>query len=126
MPFSISRVTVPHWASGRFALLGDAAWGVTLGGMGVGTDIVGGYVLAGELAAARGDHRTALPAYEKRMRAYAGKRQRGAGPGQFLAPSTPARLRIRNSLLRTRAVQHLLVAGSASLATTPSLPEYAV
>ena len=61
---SISRVTVPHWSTGRVVLLGDAAWGVTLGGMGVGTGIVAAYVLAGELAAARGDHRTALTAYE--------------------------------------------------------------
>ncbi len=121
---SISRVTVPRWTTGRTALLGDAAWGVTLGGMGVGTGVVGAYVLAGELAAARGEFRTALPAYERRLRGYASAWQRGASPGQFLAPSTPARLRIRNSLFKRRAVQRLLVASSSSLATTLDLPEY--
>src|SRR5947209_2662273 len=88
---SISRVRLPRWTAGRVALLGDAAWGVTLGGMGVGTGIVGAYVLAGELAAARGDHRIAFPAYEKRMRGYAGKWQRGANPGQVLAPPSATR-----------------------------------
>ena len=29
---SISRVSVSNWVTGRIALLGDAAWGVTLGG----------------------------------------------------------------------------------------------
>ncbi len=68
-------------------LLGDAAWGVTLGGMGVGTGLVGAYVLASELAVAGGDPRVALPAYERRMRGYASRWQRGANPGRFLAPA---------------------------------------
>jgi 2-polyprenyl-6-methoxyphenol hydroxylase-like FAD-dependent oxidoreductase len=121
---SISRVTVPHWSAGRVALLGDAAWGVTLGGMGVGTGIIGGYVLAGELAAARGDHRTALAAYENRMRGYASRWQRRANPGQFLAPPTTTRLRIRNAMFRTRLVRRLLIASTKSLATDANLPDY--
>ena len=122
---SISRVTVPRWSSGRVVLLGDAAWGVTLGGMGVGTGIVGGYVLAGELAAARGDHRTALTAYENRMRGYAARWQRSANPGQFLAPPTAARLRMRNTMFKTRLIQRLLVSSTKSLATDVDLPDYA-
>jgi 2-polyprenyl-6-methoxyphenol hydroxylase-like FAD-dependent oxidoreductase len=122
---SISRVTVPRWSSGRVVLLGDAAWGVTLGGMGVGTGIVGAYVLAGELAAARGDHRTALTAYENRMRGYAARWQRGANPGQFLAPPTAARLRMRPSMFKSRLIQRLLVSSTKSLATDVDLPDYA-
>ena len=121
---SISRVRLPRWTSGRVALLGDAAWGVTLGGMGVGTGVVGAYVLAGELAAARGDHRIAFPAYEQRMRDYAGKWQRGANPGQFLAPPTATRLRLRNAMFASRLFQRLLVASTQSLATSQDLPEY--
>ncbi|KUL26097.1 hypothetical protein ADL12_33460 [Streptomyces regalis] len=49
---------------GRVALLGDAGYGATMGGMGAGVAIVGAYVLAGELALAGGDHRTAFAAYE--------------------------------------------------------------
>lgn len=121
---SIARVTVPRWAAGRLALLGDAAWGVTLGGMGVGTGIVGAYVLAGELAAARGDHHTALAAYERRMRSYAGRWQRGASPGQFLAPPTATRLRMRNAMFRSWLIRRLLVTSTRSLATDAGLPEY--
>ena len=122
---SISRVTVPRWSSGRVVLLGDAAWGVTLGGMGVGTGIVGAYVLAGELAAARGDHRTALTAYENRMRGYAARWQRSTNPGQFLAPPTATRLRMRNTMFKTRLIQRLLVSSTKSLATDANLPDYA-
>jgi 2-polyprenyl-6-methoxyphenol hydroxylase-like FAD-dependent oxidoreductase len=121
---SISRVRVPEWTKGRIALLGDAAWGVTLGGMGVGTGVVGAYVLAGELALARGDHRAAFAAYEQRMRAYAGRWQKGASPGQFLAPSSAALLWLRNAMFRTRTVQKMMVAGTTRLADDVELPAY--
>lgn len=121
---SISRVRVPQWTKGRVALLGDAAWGVTLGGMGVGTGIVGAYVLAGELALARGDHRAAFAAYEQRMRAYAGRWQKGASPGQFLAPSTAALLWLRNTMFATKTVQKMMVAGTIKLAADIELPAY--
>jgi 2-polyprenyl-6-methoxyphenol hydroxylase-like FAD-dependent oxidoreductase len=122
---SISRVAVPRWFSGRIALLGDAGSGVTLGGMGAGTAIVGAYVLAGELAAAGGDYREAFPAYENRLRGYAARWQRGASPGQFLAPSTATRLWLRNALFRSALVRRLLVAGTGSLAANLDLPDYA-
>ena len=121
---SISRVRVPEWTKGRVALLGDAAWGVTLGGMGVGTGVVGAYVLAGELALAQGDHRAAFAAYERQMRAYAGRWQKGANPGQFLAPSTAALLWLRNAMFRTKAVQKMMVAGTTKLADDVALPPY--
>ncbi|WP_262282418.1 FAD-dependent monooxygenase [Micromonospora sp. MA102] len=122
---AIARVSVPRWHTGRAVLLGDAAWGVTLGGMGVGTGLVGAYVLAGELALAGGDHRVALPAYERRMRGYAGRWQRGASPGHFLAPATGWGLWLRDRLLSTRPVRSLLVRSTDSLATEADLPDYA-
>jgi 2-polyprenyl-6-methoxyphenol hydroxylase-like FAD-dependent oxidoreductase len=121
---SISRVRVPAWSSGRTALLGDAAWGVTLGGMGVGTGIVGAYVLAGELASAGGDHRAGFAAYEERMRPYAARWQRGASPGKFLAPASAPGLRLRNALLSTHLVQKMLIGSTASMATDVGLPQY--
>lgn len=121
---SISRVRAPRWYDGRVALLGDAAWGVTLGGMGVGTGIVGAYVLAGELARARGDHRVAFPAFEKHLRAYAGKWQKSASPGQFLAPTTATRLRVRNAMFKSRFVKWLLLASTKSFATDREIPTY--
>ncbi|WNM37557.1 FAD-dependent monooxygenase [Micromonospora halotolerans] len=122
---AIARVSVPRWHTGRAVLLGDAAWGVTLGGMGVGTGLVGAYVLAGELALAGGDHRVALPAYERRMRGYAGRWQRGASPGHFLAPASGWGLWLRDRLLATRPVRSLLVRSTDSLATEADLPDYA-
>jgi 2-polyprenyl-6-methoxyphenol hydroxylase-like FAD-dependent oxidoreductase len=122
---SISRVRMSPWHTGRIALLGDAAWGVTLGGMGVGTGVVGAYVLAGELAAAHGDHRTAFPAYAHRIRGYAARWQRGSQPGRFLAPATAAGLWLRNAAFRRGPVRRMLVSGSTSLATDAGLPEYA-
>ncbi|MGK5629762.1 FAD-dependent monooxygenase [Streptomyces sp. URMC 123] len=47
---AISRVDVDRWSTGRIGLVGDAACGATLGGMGTGTAVVAAYVLAGELA----------------------------------------------------------------------------
>jgi 2-polyprenyl-6-methoxyphenol hydroxylase-like FAD-dependent oxidoreductase len=121
---SISRVSVPRWHAGRVALLGDAAWGVTLGGMGVGTGVVGAYVLAGELARANGDPATAFPAYEKWMRSFAGRWQKGASPGHFLAPSSRPGLWFRNTMFRRAAVRRLLVSSSTSLASSADLPDY--
>jgi 2-polyprenyl-6-methoxyphenol hydroxylase-like FAD-dependent oxidoreductase len=121
---SIARVKVPGFTNGRIALLGDAAWGVTLGGMGVGTAIVGGYVLAGELACAHGDHRTAFAQYERRMSAYAGRWQKGANPGKFLAPGSRAGLWTRDTLFKRKAVRHMMVAGTKTLATDDALPDY--
>jgi 2-polyprenyl-6-methoxyphenol hydroxylase-like FAD-dependent oxidoreductase len=121
---AISRVRMERWCAGRIALLGDAGWGVTLGGMGVGTGIVGAYLLAGELAVAGGNHRAAYTAYEHRMRGYAGLWQRAARPGQFLAPRSAAGLWLRNTLFKTRLVQRLLVTSSTSMATSAELPDY--
>ncbi|GAB3818378.1 FAD-dependent monooxygenase [Micromonospora zhanjiangensis] len=121
---SIARVTVPRWHTGRIALLGDAAWGVTLGGMGVGTGLVGAYVLAGELAVAGGDHRRAFAAYERRMRGYAARWQKGASPGKFLAPRTGWGLWLRDRLLSRPVVQRSMIRHTGALATDQALPDY--
>ncbi len=90
----------------------------------MGTGLVGAYVLAGELAAARGEHCAAFAAYQRRMRPYAARWQRGANPGKFLAPSTALGLRTRNSLFRTRLVQEMLISSTKTLATDLALPDY--
>ncbi|UNO41950.1 FAD-dependent monooxygenase [Streptomyces sp. MST-110588] len=97
---SISRVDIPTWSKGRITLLGDAAYGATLGGMGTGAAIVGAYVLAGELAAADGDHRRAFSRYEQLMRPYVTQCQQGGqGVGEFLAPRTAEGIETRNHML---------------------------
>jgi 2-polyprenyl-6-methoxyphenol hydroxylase-like FAD-dependent oxidoreductase len=120
---SISQVSVPTWSRGRVALLGDAACGATIGGMGTGTAVVAAYVLAGELATARGDHRTAFRRYEDLMRTYAPVNQRSR-PGPFLAPATSWGLKTRNALLRNRFVLGTMLKATKKLTTTLSLPNY--
>ena len=95
----ICRVDCTPWSRGRVALIGDAAAGATIGGMGNGTAVVEAYVLAGELAAAGGDHRVAFPRYEQVVSRYARKAQGdGEMTGRFLAPKTARGLRTRNWL----------------------------
>ncbi len=98
---SISRIDMNTWSNGRVVLLGDAGYGATVGGMGTGTAMVGAYVLAGELAAANGDHRTAFARYEERLRDYArGCQKLANNAGPFLAPPTAAKIRRRNRIYR--------------------------
>jgi 2-polyprenyl-6-methoxyphenol hydroxylase-like FAD-dependent oxidoreductase len=92
--------------------------------MGVGTGIVGAYVLAGELALAHGEHRAAFAQYEQRMRAYAGRWQKAANPGKFLAPGSRAGLWTRDTLFKRKTVRRMMVAGTKTMATDAALPEY--
>src|ERR1700761_1430474 len=92
-----------RYTSGRVALLGDAAYGNTLGGFGTGLAVVGAYVLAGELATAGGDHTAAFARYGEIMRGYA-KIAGSVNAGRFLAPKTALGLRARTWSPRSRAV----------------------
>ena len=94
---SISQIHLDRWAKGRVVLLGDAAWCAGPGGSGTGLAMMGAQVLAGELAAAGGDHVTAFAKYEQRLRKPAAVGQKnGKGSGNFLAPRTAAKIRSRN------------------------------
>jgi 2-polyprenyl-6-methoxyphenol hydroxylase-like FAD-dependent oxidoreductase len=97
---SISRSIVDHYASGRIVLLGDAAYGNTLGGFGTGLAIVGAYVLAGELLQANGDYEKAYAQYEAKFRNYA-QVSRKVNAGRLLAPSTRFGIYLRNTLFST-------------------------
>lgn len=86
------------------ALLGNAGYGATTGGMGTGVAVVGAYVLARELALAGGDHRTAFAAYGNRIRDFARGCQKTSGDaGPFLAPPAERRIRSRDRLYRIRS-----------------------
>jgi len=122
---SISRVDVTAWSQGRIALLGDAAHGATLGGMGTGSAIVGAYVLAGEMARAGGDHRTAYTRYEAMLSGYARRCQKGGDrTGRFLAPRTRLGLRLRNRLLSTGFVMDWLIKAGQEVSSDIALPDY--
>ena len=120
---SLSRVDIDHYAKGRVVLLGDAAYGNTLGGFGTGLAVVGAYVLAGELAAADGDHRVAFRRYEELFRSYATISRRGnAGP--FLAPGSRTRMALRNATFRSRFLLKMMLKATDRFATGIDLPDY--
>ncbi len=68
---SITQLRMDTWSSGRVSLVGDAGYcpGPAVGGS-TSLAVVGAYVLAGELAAAGGDHTRAFPAYEREIGDY--------------------------------------------------------
>ncbi|MDJ1136980.1 FAD-dependent monooxygenase [Streptomyces iconiensis] len=121
---SLSRADVGTWSRGRIALLGDAACGATIGGMGTGTAVVAAYVLAGELALADGDHGAAFTRYEDRVRPYAEVCQKGGErTGRFLAPGTRTAIRLRDTLLSRRPVMNWMLREGQKISTLP-LPDY--
>jgi 2-polyprenyl-6-methoxyphenol hydroxylase-like FAD-dependent oxidoreductase len=65
---SITQLQLDSWSRGRVTLVGDAGYcpGPAVGGS-TSLAVLGAYVLAGELAAAGGDHERAYPAYEREM-----------------------------------------------------------
>jgi 2-polyprenyl-6-methoxyphenol hydroxylase-like FAD-dependent oxidoreductase len=95
---SASQIKLGSYSSGRVALVGDAAYcAAPLSGMGTSLAIVGAYVLAGELAAAGGDHPSAFRAYQDEMRDFVDACQKLAeGNGKWFVPPTRAWLRMRN------------------------------
>jgi 2-polyprenyl-6-methoxyphenol hydroxylase-like FAD-dependent oxidoreductase len=66
---AITQLQLDSWSRGRVTLVGDAGYcpGPAVGGS-TSLAVVGAYVLAGELARARGDHAAAFAAYESQMR----------------------------------------------------------
>ncbi|MEJ7730145.1 MAG: FAD-dependent monooxygenase [Polyangiaceae bacterium] len=124
---AIARVDMDRFWRGRVVLLGDAAWGGTLGGGGTGLAVVGAYVLAGELAAADGDFAVALTAYQARIRDHALRCQGGVNHvGGFYAPPTRAHLWLRNWMYRVIASPWLVKRVTAAAANGIRLPSYAL
>jgi 2-polyprenyl-6-methoxyphenol hydroxylase-like FAD-dependent oxidoreductase len=72
----LAQIHMDDWSRGRVVLLGDAGYcGSPMSGQGTSMAVVGAYVLAGELKAAGGDHRTAFAAYHREMRDFVAKNQ---------------------------------------------------
>ncbi|MGR6913844.1 FAD-dependent monooxygenase [[Actinomadura] parvosata] len=120
---SISQVRIDRYTQGRVALLGDAGYGNTLGGFGSGLALVGAYVLAGELAAAGGDHRAAFAEYERLFKQYA-RIARNGNAGPFLAPPTAARIRMRNWMFRSSLFMGLMTKMGDKYASDITLKSY--
>lgn len=98
------EVRIDTWSRGRVALVGDSAFGGSLG-MGTSMAIVGAYVLAGELAEelteTGGDHRIAFARYQDEMREYVTtNKKRPPGGASGFAPRTRRGIWLRNLFMR--------------------------
>ena len=131
---SVSQIRMDTWHQGRVALVGDAAYASSaLSGQGTGQALVGAYVLAGELAAADGDHETAFARYEAAMRTYVEKNQKlGTANVQRFAPSTSAAIRMQNISLKVLKylpfkglMMKAMTKGVADAANSITIPDYA-
>jgi 2-polyprenyl-6-methoxyphenol hydroxylase-like FAD-dependent oxidoreductase len=127
---SMAQVRLRTWSRGRVVLLGDAAWCTTpLTGLGTTLAVVGAYVLAGELAAANGDHDVAYRRFEEVLRAYVETSQQlpPGGVGSY-APMSRLRIRLGMASMRwmTRWPVRSLLAGQFAKAGRFDLPNYEV
>jgi 2-polyprenyl-6-methoxyphenol hydroxylase-like FAD-dependent oxidoreductase len=96
----VGMVNVDCWSRGRAVLLGDSAYGGSLG-MGTSMALVGAYVLAGELAASNGNHTLAFANYEKGMREFVETNQkRPPGADSGFAPNSRGAIWMRNNVIR--------------------------
>ncbi|GAA3442851.1 FAD-dependent monooxygenase [Planomonospora venezuelensis] len=104
---SITQLRMDTWSRGRVSLVGDAGYcpGPAVGGS-TSLAVVGAYVLAGELAEARGDHTRAFPAYEREIGDYVRRsRAFAVGAAKRLIPAT--RLGLWSLVQGVRLVNHV-------------------
>jgi 2-polyprenyl-6-methoxyphenol hydroxylase-like FAD-dependent oxidoreductase len=126
---SVSQVRLPRWSQGRVVLVGDAAACPTpLTGLGTSVALVQAYVLAGELAAARGDHRVAFDRYEQITRPYVSTAQElPPGGVNGYAPNSALLIRLQAVSMRamTRWPMRPLLERQFAKAGDIVLPDYA-
>jgi 2-polyprenyl-6-methoxyphenol hydroxylase-like FAD-dependent oxidoreductase len=124
---SVSQIRMQNWSRGRVALIGDAAFCVSLlAGQGSALAMISAYVLAGELAASQGRYQQAYAGYERLLRSYIGTKQQGAErfAGAF-APRTRVGLFFRNLVIKSFAIPGLAkFTLGRDIADALELPEY--
>ena len=123
----VSQIRMDGWSRGRVALIGDAAFCVSLAaGQGSALAMISAYVLAGELARAEGRYQDAFAAYEARLRRYITAKQVGAERfAAAFAPRTAWGLWFRNQVVRAFALPGVArLAIGRDIADRLSLPDY--
>ena len=124
----VSQIKMARWSRGRVALLGDAAFCVSLmAGQGSALAMTAAYVLAGELAKTPDRHDEAFGKYEELLRAFIETKQRGAERfASAFAPKTRWGLFLRNQVIRLCAVPGLArLSFGRDIADSLKLPDYA-
>ncbi|MPZ40157.1 MAG: FAD-binding domain [Rhizobiales bacterium] len=99
---SVSQIRMSNWWRNRVALVGDAAYCLSLlAGEGAALAMAGAYVLAGELHRMQADHEAAFRNYDQSLRSYIDYKQRSAlRLGHWFAPKTRAGVLVRNQITR--------------------------
>ena len=123
----VSQIKMDSWSRGRIALVGDAAFCVSLmAGQGSALAMTAAYVLAGELTKAAGRHEEAFGNYERRLRAYIGSKQKGAERfSAAFAPKSRWGLFLRNQIIKACAIPGLArFAFGRDIIDTLVLPDY--
>jgi 2-polyprenyl-6-methoxyphenol hydroxylase-like FAD-dependent oxidoreductase len=102
----VSQIRMDRWTQGRVALVGDAAFCVSLlGGQGSALAMTAAYILAGELKRATGDHETAFRQYQERLGVFiAGKQHAAVKLSTFFAPRSSFGLFLRNQITKLMAI----------------------
>ncbi|MHC1560410.1 FAD-dependent monooxygenase [Actinomycetospora sp. C-140] len=97
----VSQIRMPRWSTGRVGLVGDAAHAPSfLSGQGSSLALVGGYMLAGELATAP-TYREGFARYEHRLRDFVAQNQALADGGRsVIVPRTESDVARRDAALR--------------------------
>ncbi|WP_240544055.1 FAD-dependent monooxygenase [Bradyrhizobium canariense] len=124
---TVSQIRMPNWSRGRVALIGDAAFCVSLlAGQGSALAMISAYVLAGELAMSGGRYLEAFAGYEARLKSYIGRKQRGAERfARALAPRTRVGMLFRNVVVRSFSIPGLArLAIGRDIADELELPDY--
>ena len=123
----VSQIKMDTWSRGRVALVGDAAFCVSLmAGQGSALAMTAAYVLAGELTKAAGRHEEAFGNYERRLRAYVSSKQKGAERfSAAFAPKSRWGLFLRNQIIRAFAIPGLARAAfGRDIIDTLQIPDY--
>ncbi len=123
----VSQIKMGTWSKGRAALVGDAAFCVSLmAGQGSALAMTAAYVMAGELALAGGAHEAAFAKYERLLRRYLESKQQGAERfAAAFAPKTRWGLFLRNQVINACAIPGLAkLAFGRDIVDTLQLPDY--
>ncbi len=123
----VSQIRMESWSRGRVALVGDAAFCVSLvAGQGSALAMISAYVLAGEIAKADGRHEEAFGKYEAVLRPYIETKHQGAERfAAIFAPKTRWGLCLRNKVIMAFALPGLArLAVGRDIIDTLRLPDY--
>ena len=106
---SVSQIELGRWSQGPVALIGDAAFCVSLlAGQGSALAMTAAYVLAGELGKSEGNHEAAFRRYECLLRPFMEKKQEAARTfASAFAPKTRFGLFVRNQVMKALRIPGL-------------------